>query len=211
LPFFECSKPQRTKPTIRGVPLVILIAGRLPTAQPPDSRPTVQVGLALTTIRDERLYRYEFTTFEEYCRNRWEYGRRYVNYLISAAQVFTHLGTNGAQKPAHERQVRPLIGLTPEQAQQAWDTAVQRAGGKTVTARLLKNVVLGLRSTLVQDQQPKPKRPSSQAKRRLIDAAIGELLMLISQKANHGVLMEKVEALHGHIQSLFVKPAAKKG
>src|SRR5579862_8612802 len=98
----------------------------------------VQVGLAFATIRDRRLYRAEFATFEEYCRNRWQYGRAYVNRLISGAKVFTHLASNGRQKPEHERQVRPLLGLPPEQAQLAWDTAVQRAGGKTVTARLLK-------------------------------------------------------------------------
>jgi len=90
----------------------------------------VQVGLALATIRDRRLYRQEFTTFEEYCRSRWEYGRRYINQLISAAQVFTSLGANGSQKPIYERQVLPLVGLTPEQAQLAWDKAVQRAGGE---------------------------------------------------------------------------------
>jgi hypothetical protein len=170
----------------------------------------VQVGLAFATIRDRRLYRAEFTTFEEYCRNRWDYGRRYVNYLISAAQVFTYLGTRGAQKPTHEKQVRPLIGLTPEQAQQAWDKAVQRAGGKTVTTRLVKNVVNGLRSTLTPNQEPRKKRPSSEAKRRLINAAIGELLLLVSQKANHAVLAQKVEALHGQIQALFPPPAPKR-
>ena len=170
----------------------------------------VQVGLAFATIRDRRLYRNEFTTFEEYCRNRWDYGRRYVNQLISAAQVFTRLGANGSQKPEHERQVRPLIGLTPEQAQQVWEKAVQRAGGKTVTGRLLKNVLNGLRSTFVQNQVPRIKHPSGEAKHRLIDAAVGELLMLMSQKANHALLTQKLEALHGQIRALFPPPAPKR-
>jgi len=169
----------------------------------------VQAGLALATIRDRRLYRQECTTFEEYCRSRWEYGRRYVNQLISAAQVFTSLGANGSQTPTHERQVRPLVGLTAEQAQLAWDKAVQRAAGKTVTARLLKNVVNGLRSTFVQEQEPRQKHQSSEAKHRLIDAAVGELLMLLSQKAAHAVLIQRVEALHGKIRALFPPPATK--
>ena len=77
----------------------------------------VQVGLALAQIRDDRLYKVDFDTFERYCQVKWQYGRRYVNQLISAAQVFTYLGATGSQqKPEHERQVRPLVGLTREQA-----------------------------------------------------------------------------------------------
>ena len=72
----------------------------------------VQVGLAFTRIRDARLYRMEFDTFEAYSQNKWQYGHRYVNRLISAAQVFTYLGTSSCLKqPEHETQVRPLVGL----------------------------------------------------------------------------------------------------
>lgn len=31
----------------------------------------VEVGSALMEIRDSRLYRQEFGTFEDYCRERW--------------------------------------------------------------------------------------------------------------------------------------------
>jgi hypothetical protein len=79
----------------------------------------VQVGLALAQIRDDRLYKVDFDTFERYCQVKWQYGRNYVNRLISAAQVFTHLVTISHQKPEHETQVRPLVGLTAEQAQKA--------------------------------------------------------------------------------------------
>ena len=37
----------------------------------------VDVGLALAQIRDERLYREEFDTFEASCRSKWQYGRKY--------------------------------------------------------------------------------------------------------------------------------------
>jgi hypothetical protein len=71
-------------------------------------------------------------------RNRW----RSVNQFISAAQVFTHLGaTSSLQKPEHETQVRPLLGLPPEQAKLAWDRALEAAGTRPVTARLVKAAV----------------------------------------------------------------------
>jgi hypothetical protein len=78
----------------------------------------VQVGLALARIREGRLYQTGFDSFEAYCQAKWQYGRHYVNRLISAAQVFTHLVTICHQrKPEHESQVRPLIGLTKSSSQ----------------------------------------------------------------------------------------------
>jgi hypothetical protein len=53
----------------------------------------VQMGLALGLIRDLRLGRGKFDSFEAYCQTKWQYGRRYVNQMISAAQVFNHLGS----------------------------------------------------------------------------------------------------------------------
>src|ERR1051326_4926214 len=120
---------------------------------------SIQVGLALATVRDRRLYRGQFGNFQEYCRYRWDYGRRYVDQLIAAAQLFTHLRAIALNPgPHHESQVRVLVGLSPEQAKLAWDKALQRAGGaRSVPSRLLKNSVLGL----LDDQKPKPTRPTS--------------------------------------------------
>jgi hypothetical protein len=76
----------------------------------------VEFGLALAQIRDRRLYRAEFYSFEAYCKVKWQYGRDYVDRLISAAQVFrllTNCLTNSQEcKPQHESQVQPLVGLT---------------------------------------------------------------------------------------------------
>ena len=81
----------------------------------------VQSGLAFARIRDALLYRVDYDSFDVYCREKWQYGRRYVDFLIAAAQIFNQLRTIGShQKPAHERQLRPLIGLSPEQVLSAW-------------------------------------------------------------------------------------------
>jgi hypothetical protein len=169
----------------------------------------VQVGLALARIRDGRLYRMDFETFEQYCRLKWEYGRNYVDRLISAAQVFTHLLTNSHQKPDHETQVRPLVGLTQDQAQQAWDRAVQKAGGRRITARTVKSAVQELGFAPEAKPAASEPRQTRAQRRRLIDEAIGQLLVLLSQKASHEILTQKVEALHRHIRALF--PTATKG
>jgi hypothetical protein len=46
-----------------------------------------EVGEALLEIRDRRLYRQGFTTFEDYCRTRWGFGDRYARNLIAGAEV----------------------------------------------------------------------------------------------------------------------------
>jgi hypothetical protein len=168
------------------------------------------VGLALARIRDGRLYRMDYDSFEAYCQAKWEYGRRYVDQLISAAQMVRQLRASSSQlKPDHETQVRPLIGLTPEQARLAWERAVQKAGGGRITARLVKKAVQELQLAGPAKPVATKDGPTKVERRRLIDDTIGQLLALVSQKADHSLMQQKIEALHGHIQALFAKPPSK--
>jgi polyhydroxyalkanoate synthesis regulator phasin len=124
--------------------------------------------------------------------------------------VGTHLVTISHQKPEHETQVRPLVGLTAEQAQKAWDRAVEKAGGRKITAQMVKAAVKELQPAEAAKPVASQPRQNQAQQRKLLDGAIGELLMLLSQKASHEVLTQKVEALHSHIHSLFSKPSSKK-
>lgn len=47
----------------------------------------VEVGRALTEIRDAKLYRFGFKTFEAYCKERWEIDRSRAYQLIGQANV----------------------------------------------------------------------------------------------------------------------------
>jgi hypothetical protein len=122
----------------------------------------VAVGLAFASIRDLRLYRAECSTFEAYCRQKWHRGGRWVNQLIAAAQMFTHLTASCPQhKPDCEAQLRPLIGLTPEQAQLAWEYAATKAGAERITERHVKSAVeelqLAVRATRLARNTGTPK------------------------------------------------------
>ena len=57
-----------------------------------------EAGKALAELRDRRLYRSTHKTFEEYCRSRFAYTHRHVNYLIAASNVVDNIimGTNGS-------------------------------------------------------------------------------------------------------------------
>jgi hypothetical protein len=96
-----------------------------------------------------------------------------------------------------------MIGLTPEQAQLAWQCAVELAGDRRITARLVKTAMQALQLGETGKPTARKTRQSRAQERQLINDAIGQLLVLLSQRASHQVLTEKVEALHGHIQALF--------
>ena len=55
----------------------------------------VEVGLALSTIREERLYRIEYPSFEVYCSSKWQFHRAYAYRLMTAAQVVKALSPIG--------------------------------------------------------------------------------------------------------------------
>jgi len=123
-----------------------------------------EAGAALRELRDKRLYRSTHRTFEDYCQERFGYTRRRPYQLIEAAIVFENLSalgtrnsqpddlcTNGTQNhlfpmskpilPTSERQVRDLIKLEPDRQWEAWQQAVEEAGNKVPTSRIVKGIV----------------------------------------------------------------------
>lgn len=101
----------------------------------------VEVGNALLEIRDSRLYRQEFRTFEDYCRDRWGMARSTAYQYIDAAATVENVRHGGHQIPTNERQARPLTKLEPEQQQEAWQRAVETAPNGRVTGAHVEKVV----------------------------------------------------------------------
>lgn len=101
-----------------------------------------EVGAALVTIRNQRLYRAEYATFEAYCRERWEMGRNYMNKIVAAHEVVAHLGTivPKNQLPANESQVRPLVKLDPAQQRTTWEQVLASAPAGRITAAYVEQV-----------------------------------------------------------------------
>jgi hypothetical protein len=114
-----------------------------------------EAGKALSALRDRRLYRSTHRTFEEYCRDRFGDSRQKSNYLITAADVYKNLTTICCQNlgiddlttnssqilPTSEGQVRPMTKLEPQKQWEVWQRAVEEAGGKVPTARVVKDVI----------------------------------------------------------------------
>jgi hypothetical protein len=89
-------------------------------------RSFVEVGKALRTIRDERLYDAAFGTFEAYCRARFGMPRQHINRIIAATEVVGNLEPMGSNVSVSERVARPLATLEPDDQRKVWREATER-------------------------------------------------------------------------------------
>jgi hypothetical protein len=96
----------------------------------------VEVGLALAEIRDLRLYRREYSGFEEYCRKKWGWEKRYTNYVIAGAEAVTSLPEKLGTIVPTEAAARELAKVEPTQRAGVVQAIVDQ--GKAVTAKEIK-------------------------------------------------------------------------
>ncbi|WP_051470307.1 hypothetical protein [Fischerella sp. PCC 9605] len=105
-----------------------------------------EVGHALVEIRNLRLYRAEFKTFQEYCEVRWHMTRQHAYRYIAADTVRRDLSPIGDKNllPANESHIRELNKLKkPEDRQKVWLSVLSKAGGnlEKVTAAVVEEEV----------------------------------------------------------------------
>jgi len=101
----------------------------------------MDVGSALLDIREKKLYRQDFDTFEDYCREKWNIQRAYAYRLINAVETISYLSPIGDILPETETQARPLTRLEPTQQREAWAQAVETAPNGKITAAHVQSVV----------------------------------------------------------------------
>lgn len=103
-----------------------------------------EVGAALMAIRDARLYRAKYATFEDYCRERWGMTNRNASYLISASSVVSNLGRTLPILPLAVSQTVPLASLPPQKQVEVWQNVLNETGGNGITAAKVEAAVKNL-------------------------------------------------------------------
>jgi hypothetical protein len=132
------------------------------------------VGKALMQIRDRRLYRWKFRSFDAYLNDHHGITRGRASQLILAAQavadvqettagdienqeVSTMVDTSAAPVPTSERQARPLTKLeNPDDRREAWAQATKAAKAKGKKAPTAKDT-----ADAVQQVKAKRKAPAA--------------------------------------------------
>lgn len=135
-----------------------------------------KVGYALTVIRDQSLYRANYDTFEDYCREEWDMGRPRAYQLIESHLVIENLSTMGDKMstmvdktdspkveilPTNERQARPLAVLSPEQQIDVWMMVIEEAKGGKITAAMVQHCVDSVRQDKEKAAIEKAKKASN--------------------------------------------------
>lgn len=92
----------------------------------------VEVGNALLEIRDAKLYRADFSTFDEYCQEKWGWGRQRGYELIIAAKTVQALPKSVIGKITNENQAAALSKIPPRR-QPAVIEKIEKSG-KPITA-----------------------------------------------------------------------------
>lgn len=75
-----------------------------------------EVGMALAMIRDGRLYRERYATFEDYAWDRWQLKRPRAYELMDAAKVTAQLSEISDTPPTVESHAAAMKGLDQDDA-----------------------------------------------------------------------------------------------
>lgn len=80
---------------------------------------------AFHQIREQKLYRETHETFEDYFRDKWDFGRSHANRLADTGELIERLSSHGEilKLMTMESHFRPLTGLGAEQQNQIIETA----------------------------------------------------------------------------------------
>lgn len=135
-----------------------------------------EVGMALADIRNRKLYRADYGTFEEYAEKRWQMSRPRAYELMAAAEVVSGM-PDTVQPVANARQASELARVPEPERAEVWAETVERTEGKPTAAAVRETYeqrqnppsdddLLGGAEFVVHDdtpaappEPPKPKRP----------------------------------------------------
>lgn len=101
----------------------------------------LEVGRAMFEIRDRRLYRANYASWDDYCERKWNISGRHGSYQLTAmlktVEISNQPGT--VVLPAKESQTRPIdLDFEPAEKGLIWNRAVQKAGGAVPSAKIVK-------------------------------------------------------------------------
>lgn len=102
----------------------------------------IEVGNALFEIKNNKLYRESFTTFEAYCKERWQLKRQRAYELIGAAEIVNQLSEISDKTnllPTKESHANALAQIPVTLRFQVWRGVVEESlnTGRAITAKMI--------------------------------------------------------------------------
>ena len=172
---------------------------------------SLDAGRALADIRDRRLYRVDYTSFPDYYRKKWQFSVNKVHYLTVTAETYNAITfETDLPKPENAFQLRPLLGLELEKAKSAWAHAVSKAGGRKITARLVRAAVAELKFNAEAEARQAEVRADRAKRRQQLTQSMEELLESILMRKPHEELVQTASLLDRHLRYFFPKPRKRR-
>ena len=135
----------------------------------------VRVGKALRRIKDKKLYRADFGTFEECVKELFDLAARRAQQLMQTSHVMDLLDSAISQNaknfshfglPKNEAQAAALLRAPEEKRPEVWCKTVEKYGEK-VTARHIANVIREEGGAELEKKTQKAKRKISESKKEV--------------------------------------------
>jgi len=102
-------------------------------------------GRELAAIRDDQSWRarYNLTTFEEYCEQRWELAKSHAHRLMEAAAFAEKVPNWGLSVPTRESHIRPLLDRleTDDDRIAVWRDVLATTNGAKIKAVDIDNAI----------------------------------------------------------------------
>lgn len=158
----------------------------------------IEVGNALFEIRNNKLYREKHSTFEEYCKGKWQIKRQRAYELMEAATIVNGLteisDKNNSEDPnsitlnIRESHAAALAKIPQELRNDVWQKAVekQQTSGKAITAKFIQ--------TVYSEQQKTEKTENSEE---------------IKQREEHDLLVKKIREKVRHAKLEYITVEVK--
>lgn len=183
--------------SIAAKPLDVIERGELRIAEATIERGEltfIEVGNALLTIRDGRLYRETHKTFEAYCRERWGFAKSQAYRLIAAANVTAEMSPTG-DKLKTESQARELGKVPAEKRESVLEWAEEKAAGtgKPVTAAGIRKAAADLEEEVDDDipNTPADRMKVANAEIESIARQIGDIIKAVEASTNPHLAHER--------------------
>ncbi len=139
----------------------------------------LEVGNALLTIREQKLFRATHPTFERYCKECWGICRSYAWRVMGAAERIRLLPEScDLPRPANEFQIRPFLKLELEEFPGCWQEVINRAKDGKVTPGLVRQVV---KERLPRDSQGSVGKGHIKPGKSKSHAQLGQILALLNE------------------------------
>jgi hypothetical protein len=160
-------------------------------------------GRALKAISDQKLHREKYSSFEEYCPDRWDMSASHAHRLIEAAEFMdvieeaSPIGEPNPVMPQNEAQVRAVLEIQKDREKWAetWAKVVAKAKGERITAEKITSI-LAAKGSSGKKQKAAQTKAEGDPRLKEIKKLVTDVLKKADAKANElKQALEKIKEL----------------